>query len=117
MRNEQAHPSATGSMDMKRNIILLDNLLSMLTLTQWKAYNFSTTQHDTRVFSRFTREFKGYLRYICDTLKADIVSFEADNFKVSALVQRQDAQLVRIALDDVRRSRNFDFILLRTLPG
>ena len=89
----------------------------MITHTHWKAYNFSTNQYDTKVFSRFTREFKGYLRYICDTLKADIVSFEANNFKVSALVQRQDAQLVRIALDDVRRSRNFDFILLRTLPG
>lgn len=96
---------------------LHSNLLSMITHTHWKAYNFSTNQYDTKVFSRFTREFKGYLRYICDTLKADIVSFEANNFKVSALVQRQDAQLVRIALDDVRRSKNFDFILLRTLPG
>ncbi len=89
----------------------------MFNINHWKAYNFSTTQYDTQVFSRFTREFKGYLRYICDTLKADIISFEASNFNVSALVQRKDAQLVRIALDDVRRSRNFDFILLRTLPG
>lgn len=89
----------------------------MLSINQWKAHNFSTTQYDTKVFSRFAREFKGYLRYICDTLKADIVSYESDNFSVTALVQRKDAQLVRIVLSDVRRSRNFNFILLRTLPG
>ncbi len=89
----------------------------MLSFTQWKRYNFSTTQFDTKVFAQFSVQYKGYLRYICDTLKADLVSYEADNFTVSALVQRQDAQLVRIELSDVRRSRNFDFIMLRTIPG
>lgn len=89
----------------------------MLNINHWKTNNLSINQHDPKIFDEFTREFKGYLRYICDNIKANLVSYEAKDFKVSALVQRKDAQLVRIALDDVRRARNLNFILLRTLPG
>lgn len=117
MNNEQAHPSATGSMDMKRNIILHDNLSSMLSLMlQYKRTNLGIGQFDPRNFDKFSRDFKSYLRSVCEYIGATIVSYEADNFQVSTLVQRKDRLMVRVHLDDVRRAKNFDMILIRSIP-
>ncbi len=89
----------------------------MVNINQWKSHNFSTSQFDSKKFSQFTRELKGYLRFICDSIKAEIVSFEAGNYHVSAIVQRKDDQLIRINLSDVRRARNFDYISIQTIPS
>jgi hypothetical protein len=89
----------------------------MVNITKWKSQNFSTSQFDSTKFAQFSRELKWYLRFICDSIKAEIVSYEAGNFIVTAIVQRKDGQLVRVTLSDVRRSRNFDFILLSTIPS
>ena len=57
------------------------------------------------------------MRNICESIKAELVSYDTGNFTVSIIMRRKDAQMVKIELSDVRRSKNFDMVLIRTFPG
>lgn len=86
------------------------------TLIQQSHSSLAFNQFNSKDLAQFYRVFKSYLRYCCDTLKADIVSFDTGNYTITALVQRKDGTMVRLSVDDIRRSKNFNMILVRTIP-
>lgn len=86
------------------------------TLLNYSRNGIGINQFNSKDLAQFYRIFKSYLRYICDTIGADINTFETDNYKISALVLRKDKTFVRISVDDVRRAKNFNSIVIRTIP-
>lgn len=84
-------------------------------ILQYKNSNaISIGQFDPRIIDKFHKDFKSFLRNICESQGTTVSSYEPHNiYGVSSVLQRKDGTLITLTLSDVRHRKNFDMILIR----